>query len=312
MQLSYTTVDVFTTTRYCGNPLAIVRVPTSLRDSVSEDQKQQIAREFNFSETVFLHDVQDGEDWADYDIFTTGARLSFAGHPTIGTAIYLSQNADKYANVKKLKTIAGVINLAFDPEKGTAQVSIPHDVHEHKKKFPHPLEEGNSETVPLFSIVKGMTFNLIPVPTTEVLGKAKDCVVPCDESDGADPSQIQHLDAGSGWDRGLIGSFYYCDLGADPEDAERKLLRTRMLAHIEDPGTGSASCALCAYLALNEDLEREEGPFKYHLVQGVEMGRRCDIFVDVKRTSDGKAIDEIKMSGASVRVMEGVIAVGKE
>jgi len=310
MHLPYTTVDVFTTTRYLGNPLAIVRVPATLREYLTEAQKQTIAREFNFSETVFLHDVQDGDDFAVYDIFTTGARLSFAGHPTIGTAIYLSQNADKYANVKKLKTIAGMIDLVFDAEKGTAQVSIPHDVHEHEKKFPHPLEGGESGTVPLFSIVKGMAFNLIPVSSTEVLGKAKDQVIPYDDSD--DASHLEHLDAGSGWDCGLIGSMYYCELGADPEDAERKLMRTRMFAHIEDPGTGSASCALCAYLALKEDASKGEGPFKYHLVQGVEMGRRCDIFVDVRRTNDGKAIEEVKMSGASVNVTEGVITVADE
>jgi PhzF family phenazine biosynthesis protein len=67
MQLPFTTLDIFTSTRYAGNPLAIIRVPAHLRAHLSEDQKQAIAAEFNLSETVFLHDVREGEEWADYD-----------------------------------------------------------------------------------------------------------------------------------------------------------------------------------------------------------------------------------------------------
>ena len=52
--LQFATTDVFTTKRYEGNPLAIVRLPASL--SLTQDQKQSIANEFNLSETVILHE----------------------------------------------------------------------------------------------------------------------------------------------------------------------------------------------------------------------------------------------------------------
>jgi len=58
LQLNYTVVDVFTHNRYEGNPLAIVEVPKSA--TLSQDQKQIIAREFNFSETTFLHEPEAG------------------------------------------------------------------------------------------------------------------------------------------------------------------------------------------------------------------------------------------------------------
>jgi PhzF family phenazine biosynthesis protein len=77
----------------------------------------------------------------------------------------------------------------------------------------------------------------------------------------------------------------------------------------EDPGTGSASSALCAYLSLLEESTKGKGPFEYHLVQGVEMGRRCDIFVTVTRTEDGTKIEKVELSGQAVKVMEGVIDI---
>lgn len=85
--LSFVTLDVFTKTRYTGNPLAIIRVPTSV--TLSQSQKQRIAREFNLSESVFLHE-QTAQDRSDksvrIDIFTAYAEVPFAGHPTVGTA----------------------------------------------------------------------------------------------------------------------------------------------------------------------------------------------------------------------------------
>ncbi len=56
MDLAFATLDVFTSQRLEGNPLAVVRVPASLRDRLTEPMKQKIAKEFNLSETVFLHD----------------------------------------------------------------------------------------------------------------------------------------------------------------------------------------------------------------------------------------------------------------
>lgn len=152
-----------------------------------------------------------------------------------------------------------------------------------------------------------MAFNLVPMSTLEALGSAKQGLIPV-----ADVYKGEHLDFGSGWDIGYTGTFYYCDLGRDPESSSSdvRLLRTRSLGTIEDPGTGSASAALCAYLALQESEEKGNGPFHFHLVQGVEMGRRCDIFVEVVRKDGGKSIEAVKLSGSAVKAMEGVVTVG--
>ena len=87
IKLEYAIVDVFTDKRYTGNPLAIVRVPASLK--LTQDQKQSIAQEFNLSETTFWHEPKEGDEpntWT-VDIFMVNAELPFAGHPTIGNCI---------------------------------------------------------------------------------------------------------------------------------------------------------------------------------------------------------------------------------
>lgn len=81
-RLPFKTVDVFTSIPLKGNPVAVVLDGAGL----STAQMQQIASWTNLSETTFVVPVTDAT--ADYHvrIFTPGAELPFAGHPTIGTA----------------------------------------------------------------------------------------------------------------------------------------------------------------------------------------------------------------------------------
>jgi predicted PhzF superfamily epimerase YddE/YHI9 len=299
MHLPFTTLDVFTSTPYVGNPLAVIRVTASLRNQLTESQKQKIAREFNLSEVTFLHEPADHADTADYDIFTPLARMSFAGHPTIGTAIYVAQHATAYPGVKNIKTVAGLIPFEYDQVSGKATVSLPHNVYTHEKRLMHPLEK--TESVPIVSIVKGMAFGLCQIAHLEALSHIKGPLI---------PSETRYesilLDAGSGWDVGYTGSFYYVDLGRDPDDGNVRLFRTRCIPQHEDPGTGSASAALCCHLVLTEGAK---GTVRFHLVQGVEMGRRCDIFVDVIMKENGNGIEDVKLSGQAVEVMQGTLTV---
>jgi len=79
-------VDVFTDTAFLGNPLAVVLDGTDLSDA----QMQAFASWTQLSETTFvLPPTPEGAaGGADYRvrIFTPGAELPFAGHPTLGTA----------------------------------------------------------------------------------------------------------------------------------------------------------------------------------------------------------------------------------
>jgi PhzF family phenazine biosynthesis protein len=79
---AFSQVDVFSTQPLKGNPVAVVHDADGLTESVM----RQFARWTNLSETAFLlSPTQPGADYR-VRIFTPGAELPFAGHPTIGSA----------------------------------------------------------------------------------------------------------------------------------------------------------------------------------------------------------------------------------
>ncbi|NTW97270.1 MAG: PhzF family phenazine biosynthesis protein, partial [Oscillochloris sp.] len=83
----YEVVDVFTTTRFGGNPLAVITDARGLDDRLM----QQIAREFGFSETTFVLPPEHPRHTARVRIFTPTAEVPFAGHPNVGTAFVLAR-----------------------------------------------------------------------------------------------------------------------------------------------------------------------------------------------------------------------------
>ena len=82
MPLPFRQVDVFSPTPLRGNPVAVVHEA----DDLTEGQMAAFARWTNLSETTFL--LRPTDPGADYRlrIFTPGGELSFAGHPTLGSA----------------------------------------------------------------------------------------------------------------------------------------------------------------------------------------------------------------------------------
>ena len=86
MRRVYHTLDVFTAAPLAGNPLAVVLDSEGLDDS----RMQQIAREFNLAETVFVSEPNNPVNTAALRIFTPARELPFAGHPTVGTAVLLA------------------------------------------------------------------------------------------------------------------------------------------------------------------------------------------------------------------------------
>ncbi|RAK81733.1 PhzF family phenazine biosynthesis protein [Aspergillus fijiensis CBS 313.89] len=287
MSLPYALVDVFTSTRFQGNPLAIVRVPAQQRDTLTQETKQKIATEFNLSETVFLHESASPTD-LHIDIFTPKCEIPFAGHPTIGTACHVLEQQASATGTRSLQTLitkAGPIPITTADDLVGA--SIPFAYHQHQKPV---------QSAPVISIVNGLSFALQQLPDLASLAAVTEALLP-------DCFATAHLDAG--WDSGPTGSKYYVDLGRDESGC--RTLRTRMFIGWEDPGTGSASSALAAYLALQEPGEDGAGPFDYHIIQGVEMGRRNNIYVTVERDAGGGKIAKILLRGTAVLVGEGRI-----
>src|ERR1700745_4312575 len=87
MERRFYTLDVFTTTRFEGNPLAVI----TDGDGLSDDAMLAVAREMNLSETVFVQKPSDDQALARLRIFTTREELKLAGHPVIGTWFLLAE-----------------------------------------------------------------------------------------------------------------------------------------------------------------------------------------------------------------------------
>src|SRR2546427_10393016 len=87
MEHRFYTLDVFTNTRFEGNPLAVI----TDGDGFSDDEMLAIAREMNLSETVFVQKPTEEEALARLRIFTTKEELRLAGHPVIGTWFLLAE-----------------------------------------------------------------------------------------------------------------------------------------------------------------------------------------------------------------------------
>lgn len=85
----FETLDVFTSERFGGNPLAVFPEASGLTDR----QMQQLATEFNLSETTFVLPPEQPGHTARVRIFNRSHEMPFAGHPTVGTAFVLARAA---------------------------------------------------------------------------------------------------------------------------------------------------------------------------------------------------------------------------
>ncbi|KAK4167782.1 hypothetical protein QBC43DRAFT_137088 [Cladorrhinum sp. PSN259] len=327
LTLDFFTVDVFTTSRFKGNPLAVVLIPASQRPLLPQETKQRIAREFNLSETVFLHIPEDPSSTTrEIDIFTIESELPFAGHPTIGSA-YLVLNHFGLKHVTHLITKAGpiAINPQGGVEGGVVRAQIPHavkihsqtmggvlDKHSGNQGIAAVIQNGLSQdddiraaelAAPVVSIVKGMTFVLVQLPSLSHLAKITT----------ANRLYFEKLPSGvlqdrGEWDAGFVARYYYVlteDTVTDGQGKQKWTMQTRMTElGFEDPATGSAACTLASYLSLTEKADKGAS---FAILQGVEMGRRSEIVVEAR--VEGEDVKEILLGGTAVVVMNGSVLV---
>lgn len=113
MRYRYYLCDVFTQTRFGGNQLAVLPQAAGL----SGERMQQVAREFNFSETTFVFPPEEAGHTNKVRIFTPGAEVPFAGHPNIGTAFVL-------ATTGRLGTVNTALRVTFEERAGLVPVTI--------------------------------------------------------------------------------------------------------------------------------------------------------------------------------------------
>jgi trans-2,3-dihydro-3-hydroxyanthranilate isomerase len=293
MKLKFHTLDVFTTRKFAGNPLAVVLDA----DHLTTEQMQTICKEFNLSETTFVMKPGDPANTAKMRIFFPGGEMPFAGHPTLGTAVLLGELYGLSEIRFELK--AGLTPVKLSPN-GSGIFTAPVVPFHVDVKLPNieataqalnlePSDIGFDDHK-LAMLQGGPSFFYVPVKTRAALEK----------SQVRQPYWAELL-APLG---GSTDAAYIYTRGGD---AAHTNFRARMYAPSggipEDPATGSATALLAAQLLSAEHLK--DGTHIWHLEQGYEMGRPSDLRLE----ADVKAAKllSVRVGGQAVRVMSGEI-----
>jgi trans-2,3-dihydro-3-hydroxyanthranilate isomerase len=285
------TIDVFTQKPFVGNPLAVV----TDGDGLSSAVMQSIAREMNLSETVFVQRPTNNRALARLRIFTTTSELPLAGHPVIGTWFLLAELGVVPATEGQVhvlqQTGAGILPVEITFRNGRPEIVT---MTQKPARFDSMrvsraalaralgLKPGDFDsTFPPEFVSTGIPNLMVPLKNRGVLSRLRVNM----------PALAELLST--------RGTMAYCfALGGRDKIFARGMLPS---SSGEDPATGSAAGSLGAYLWQHERLKAGE---RIHVLQGVEMGRPSDIFVEVGELR-GRAI--AKVSGSAVRMMEGHI-----
>jgi trans-2,3-dihydro-3-hydroxyanthranilate isomerase len=298
MKLKFHTLDVFTAEPFSGNGLAVV-LDT---DGLSDQRMQNIAREFNLSETIFVQKPEHEADTAKVRIFTPANELPFAGHPIIGCAVLLAslkyKDGCSFETDISLKAKAGVV-----PVKVSRVGPLPRAVFTAPRL---PTKVGNaparaeiarglgldedrigfaSHRPAVFGAGNALLF--VPVKDREALAIAR--VV--------EPHWSEMLNKA-----GTFGAYIYTGAGARSET-----FRARFYAPAagvaEDPATGSAAAAFPGQIHFHESLD--DGVHRWQIEQGYEMGRPSQIALEAEIKD--RLIQAVRVGGHAVRISEGTL-----
>lgn len=294
LDLSYHTLDVFTDRVFGGNPLAVVLDAPDLGAGLL----QSIAREFNYSETVFVYPPETPAGHRRIRIFTPGRELPFAGHPTVGTALLLAELGVGEADRITLEEEVGSVPVRIERRDGRpvfAELTVPRAAEFGPSPDPGQvaqvigLDSDDIDVGPggLGTASCGVPFVLVRVRTEEALARARGDV--------------------AAW-RAHLAGFWALEVYVYWESPDG-LLRARMFAPgmgiPEDPATGAAAAALAAWLG--RQAGTPDGESRRAIHQGIEMGRPSTLQIAWRRAGD--VVSNIRVGGTAVRVATGIMRV---
>lgn len=302
MPRRFNTLDVFTHTPLAGNPLAVVHDA----DGLDTAAMQAIAGEFNLSETVFVQPGTAGHR-ADIRIFTPGAELPFAGHPTVGTAIMLAlmdglQPGSETAFVlgekagpvpcRILRHVDGRMEAGFDAPRLPAETGPAPDAAQLAGILGLEARDiGFDGHVPS-RFGAPVSFCYVPVRTRAALDRIR-----------VDTRWFAETFAAIG--EGHPAIFAYSRETVDPAAGFHARMFAPGLGIAEDPATGSAAAAFAGALAAFERLGA--GTHRVTIEQGFAMGRPSRIALGL--TLSGGAVAAVTIGGGAVVVSEGRLSL---
>ncbi|MFL6387167.1 MAG: PhzF family phenazine biosynthesis protein [Terriglobales bacterium] len=291
-RLPFVQVDVFTSVPLEGNQLAVFADGSGLSDA----EMQALAKETNFSETTFIlprDAATERERGVRVRIFTTNEELPFAGHPTLGTAMVLRNDAlrgnggtDEIA----LDLNLGRIPVRFSTRDGLPFGTMTQCDAEFKQK--HAREDiaraaglamdDIADDLPIQTVSTGNAFAIVPVKSLAVLQKLSPTWA----------NMQAYLDKSD-------AKFFYF-VSREPVNPEARLQSRMIFYNGEDPATGSAAGPCAAWAVQYGVVPADQ---QVLMEQGVEMKRRSRIFFSAGR--NGGKIVNVRVGGHVAEVARG-------
>lgn len=298
MPRRYALLDVFTDTRMCGNPLAVVLDC----DGLSSDAMQGIAKEFNLSETVFVLPTDKPAHTARMRIFTPGKELPFAGHPTVGTAVLLGLERFAASDVREgliiLEQEIGTIRagVTLNGDEARAEFDIP--------KLPDPLvafgdkdviasalmlepREIGFENHRISMATAGVPFITVPVRDLDVLGRCR-----LSERHRAEAFGDHEI------------YVYTRETLSEANDFHVRMFGPA-IGIPEDAATGAGAAAFSGVI-MGFDAPLD-GTHNYTIEQGHFMGRPS--LIELELVVAGKALSTVRIGGHAVVVARGELLI---
>ena len=301
MGYRYCTADVFTTVAFGGNQLAVIPDARGLTDA----QMQAITREFNYSETVFVFPPEAGGT-RKLRIFTPGAEIPFAGHPTVGTAHVL-------AALGEITLTGAETTIVFEEGVGPVRVTIRAEGREpvFAQLSVARLPEAGPQPPTRTTLAEILSLDAGDIVGGMMQPQALSCglpflLVPVKSRDAVARARVR-LDR---WEEVLKG-WWAPDIMVFAKEAEHEDhdIRARVfvpsMSVPEDPATGSACATLAGYLAQRDP--RTDGTLRWAVEQGYEMGRPS--LIEIEADLDNNQVQAIRVGGSSVLVAEGTLRV---
>jgi trans-2,3-dihydro-3-hydroxyanthranilate isomerase len=294
-------LDVFTRTPLTGNPLAIFSDARGLTDQ----QMQALAREMNLSETTFIVPREpevEAREGKRVRIFTVEEELQFAGHPTLGTALYLHSTESSSADEIFLDLKVGKIGVRFRTDSSPSRTGVSNrvagdvfgEMRQRDPEFGPILPRDKIATVfqggageiasewPSQIVSTGLPFAIVPIRDAKALANLQ-----------PDLARMSALLEGTG----ARFCYFIC-----PEEREGwRQVRARMFFYGgEDPATGSAAGCAVSWMVRHGLAKSDE---QILIRQGVEARRPSEIFV--RATRDGEKVTNVRVGGYAVEVLRG-------
>ena len=295
-------LDVFTQTPLAGNPLAIFPDARGLNDG----EMQALAREMNLSETTFIlprDAASEAREGKKVRIFTTETELPFAGHPTLGTALYLyASESTKPAEIS-LDLKVGKIPVRFSANSGDAggdrvDGRVFGEMRQRDPEFGAPFSRADVARVigipvneihskwPIQPVSTGFSFTIVPFRNRQALSDLT----------------FGYIQAAEFLRKSGANFFYFLC----PERREGRLEpRARMFFYGgEDPATGSAAGCAASWMVQHGVADSDE---QVVIQQGVECRRPSEIHV--RATREGERVSNVRVGGYAVEILRGTVVL---